>query len=109
MSEIEIKRTVVSRSELSKVVDTEFTTFLDQPTQTLLSIEDFFAEYERLFFEIPSEGPTNSHEYLARRSGEQANLDNLSQEIQPLLDEIANLREQLIEANVTIASLQGTS
>lgn len=108
MSEIQIKRTVVSKQEFSKVVNKEFSTFTQEAQGDLLTVEDFFVEYDRLFYDIPSEGETNSHTYLATRSGEQANLELITQDIQPLLDEIANLRERLLEANTTIASLQGT-
>lgn len=109
MSELEIRRTVANRSELDRVVSTEFTTFVDIDEEISLNVDEFFSEYERLFYEIPTLGETNSHEYLASRSGDQANLDKASQDIQPLLDEIASLREQLIEANLTIASLQGSN
>lgn len=108
MSEIQIKRTVANNQELSKVVNNEFSTFTGVVETDLLTVEEFFIEYDRLFYDIPAEGDTNSHTYLALRSSEQANLAAQTQDIQPLLDEIANLRERLLEANVTIASLQGT-
>lgn len=107
MSKIEIKKTVANKNELDRVVSTEFLTFVDNEPSTQLTTDEFFREYDRLFYEIPPNGETNSHEYLASRSGDQANLDPKTQDIQPLLDEIASLREQLIEANITIASLQG--
>ena len=108
MSEIQIKRTVANKQEFSKVTGSEFSTFTQQEGTDLLTVEEFFAEYDRLFYDIPAEGEANSHSYLASRSGEQANLETLTQDIQPLLDEIANLRERLLDANTTIASLQGT-
>ena len=51
-------------------------------------------------YEIPAEGSSNSHEYLIRESSKLVQLEKDDTEIQPLLDEITNLRTRLLEMNV---------
>jgi len=104
---ISLKSTVIERPSFQKVVNTSITSFIDQVT-TLeqISVEEFFTEYERLYFDIPASGDTQSHEYLIKRSKELFEEDNL-QDIQPLLDEIASLREQILE--LTAQSLESSN
>lgn len=52
------------------------------------------------------EGENNSHEYLVRKSSELINFEANTEEIQPLLDEIAQLRQQLLSANQQILDLE---
>jgi hypothetical protein len=104
---IELRKTVTSRQDFEKVVDNTFTTFIEESLdQVNLTVDQFFSEYERLYFEIPVEGDVNSHQYLIQRSRELIVLDQDNIDIEPLLDEIASLREQLLEANQTILELQ---
>jgi hypothetical protein len=103
---IEIKKTVFPRNEFQKVVNTSFTTFTTTVEEEELTVEDFFTEYERLYFEIPVTGEVNSHEYLIRRSSELVRFEEDTLDIQPLLEEISSLREQLLTANQTILELQ---
>jgi len=103
---IELKKTVFPRNEFQKVINTSFTTFVEPVEDTELSVDDFFIEYERLYFEIPVTGEVNSHEYLIRRSRELVDFEEDTVDIQPLLEEIASLREQLLTANQTILELQ---
>jgi hypothetical protein len=104
---IELKKTVTSRPNFEKVVNNSFTTFVDPVIEvTELTVDEFFAEYERLFYEIPIEGDVNSHQYLIQRSGQLAIFEQDTQDIQPLLEEIALLREELLIANQTILELQ---
>ena len=76
------------------------------PEDTQLSIEDFFALYEELFYEIPINGDAGTHEYLVKRSSELYNLNDSTADIQPLLDEITNLRSQIIDNETEIIALQ---
>jgi hypothetical protein len=62
--------------------------------------------YEDLYFQIPAEGETNSHEYLIRRSSEIFQLGQDITNLQPLLDEIGDLRVQLLEASNRIFDLE---
>lgn len=106
-NEIEIKKTVVNKTQFDKIVNNTFTTFLppqeDQPED---SIDELFRLYDKFYFEIDLRGNDNSHEYLIERSSELVQLEKSTEEIQPLLDEIAQLRAQLLEANRQILDLE---
>lgn len=103
---INLYQQAVTTREFNRVVNTEFSTFTDVTPEEDFTVEDFFVEYERLYYEIPAEGENNSHEYLIRRSSELVDLETESTDIQPLLDEIASLREQLLQANSQIVELE---
>lgn len=101
-----IQKTVYNREKYRKVVSSNFTTFVPPPPDADPTIEDFFNLYESLFYEIPADGDIQSHSYLIRRSSELVDFEKDTQDIQPLLDEIADLREQLLEANGEILQLE---
>ena len=106
-NEVQIVRTVFSATEFSKVVDSSFKTFTQPvPEQDLDTPEEFFRLYEKLYYVIDIEGETNSHQYLVNKSSELLNFDAVTEDIQPLLDEIAQLREQLLSANEQILTLE---
>jgi hypothetical protein len=97
-----LNKTVFDTNKFNKVVDTQFTQLVSQPDETffdvnLATIEDFFTLYDKFFFEIPKEGSTNSHSFIVKESGEYINVDQSNEEIQALLDEIANLRNENLE------------
>lgn len=110
MSEIiDIKYKVLNTKDFNKVVDTSFNTFVDStPVTQQLTVSEFFAEYERLFNQIPINGTINSHEYLFNRSGKFFEYEKDTQDIQPLLDEIALLRRQLL-GNIALQTIQETA
>lgn len=97
-NEVKIEKRVYVKDQFDKVIDRSFKTYAqpaaveEQPT-----VEDFFVLYEQLYFEIPVEGDTNSHRYLIERSSELVDFEKTTEDIQPLLDEIATLREQILE------------
>ena len=64
------------------------------------SVEEFFGLYNSLFYDIPALGETNSHQYLIRTSGEYINFDEVNDEIQALQAEIAQLRSDLLTAQM---------
>lgn len=101
-----IQKTVYNREKYRKVVDREFSTFVPPPPEDDPTVDDFFNLYERLFYEIPAEGETGSHTYLIQRSSELVDFEKENIDIQPLLDEIADLRQQLLEANTEILQLE---
>lgn len=106
-NDVKIKKTVYNSTELQKVLTTSFTTFTQPVTeQDLLTVEEFFNLYEKLYYEIDVTGEINSHEYLVKKSSELLNFTQTSEEIQPLLDEIAQLREQNLQLNQQILDLQ---
>lgn len=70
------------------------------------SVQDFFQEYDRLFYEIPATGSINSHQYLVEKSSLLYKPEQVVQDIQPLLDEITLLRSQSVADQLTILELR---
>jgi hypothetical protein len=107
MSDIQIQKTVFNATEFNRVVDRSFSTFtqpvVEEDTDT---VENFFRLYDKLYFEIDVTGETDSHEYLIRKSSELVDFEKNTEDIQPLLDEIAQLRTELLQANQQILNLE---
>lgn len=104
---VDLIKEVLGAGTYSKVVDTQFTQLIS-PTQVAVedvSVEKFFELYEQLFFQIPVTGEFNSHEYLVKRSSEYIGGDIISDNEQALLEEINNLRQQLLEANQSLIDI----
>ena len=70
----------------------------------LANVGDFFSVYNNLFFLIPKEGP-NSHTTLIEESTEFVDYKANQLEIQALLDEIAELREQNLQLTIDIGNI----
>lgn len=107
--EVKLNRKVYGKVSYPKVVDTEFSQLV-QPSPTIvvedpLTVAEFFEEYNRLFFDIPQNGPTGTHEELVKRSSSYLGVTGQSDEIQALLDEINSLRSQLLSAQQEIINL----
>lgn len=100
---IEIKKTVYTKDNFNKVVDREFKSF-KQPAEVPVekTVDQFFKDYEDLYLDIPIEGDEKSHRYLYNRSGELLDIQDAETNIQPLLDEIAELRQLLLESQQEI-------
>ena len=97
---------VYSRAEADFVLDRSFSQFGQQEPVTEKTVEQFFIDYEDLYYQIPVEGDINSHEYLIRKSSELVNIESTLQDIQPLLDEITLLRSQSVADQQTIIDLR---
>lgn len=107
MGNIQIQKTVFNATDFSRVVDNTFRTFTQPvPEEDLDTPEELFRLYEKLYFEIDIEGETDSHEYLIKKSSELVNFDKVTEEIQPLLDEIAQLRQENLALNQQIIELE---
>lgn len=108
MNRINLNKNVFNKEDFLKTVNTSFTQLIP-PTPVevpAMNVDEFFAEYDRLFYEIPKEGATNSHTYLVETSGEYINYDKINAEIQALLDEIASLRQEILTLNEEKLDLQ---
>lgn len=107
MNDIKIQKTVYNATEFNKVVNRTFSTFtqqgLEEDTDT---IDNFFRLYEKLYFEIDINGDSDSHEYLIKRSSELVDFEKNTEDIQPLLDEIAQLRQENLALNQQILTLE---
>ena len=106
---------VLVREQFDKIafqqtVDTNFTQLgVQEPDLSffdpnLANVGDFFSVYNNLFFLIPKEGP-NSHTTLIEESSEYVDYQANQVEIQALLDEIAELREQNLQLTIDIGNI----
>lgn len=103
---VRLSKTVKEKDDLTKVISSTFTTFLqpeDLPDPD--TVEELFRLYDKLYLEIPLEGP-KSHTYLIEESSKLIQLNPDTAAIQPLLDEITELRERLLTANEQIFDLE---
>lgn len=101
---VELKQKTVNAIEFGKVVDTSFNYFTQpEPTADTDTIEELFRLYDKLYVQIPTTGP-NSHQYLVEQSTKIYPVES-SIDIEPLQNEIADLRARLLEANTQIQDL----
>lgn len=106
-TDIKVSTKVYNKDQYNTVVNREFKTFTGPVTPAnLVTVDEFFRYYEELYIEIPIEGDINSHRYLIERSSELVNFEQSTEEIEPLLQEISQLREQLLLANQQILDLE---
>lgn len=109
-NDIQIQKTVFGKVDFTKVVDTSFTTFTQPiPAEDTDTPEELFRLYDKLYYTIDLEGDIQSHRYLVDKSSELVGFDAITQDIQPLLDEIAQLREQLLQAEQQLLTIQTTT
>jgi len=107
-SQIPIEKQVFNKDQYGKVINTQFSQLLNQqideetPTFTL---EDFFTLYDQLFFQIPKEGDTDSHQFILQKEAEYLGVIIDQDSIQALLDEITSLRQQLLDTQTTLNEL----
>jgi hypothetical protein len=91
MISIPTKKLIYSK-DINKVADTTFSNFVPPPTQeivnTIPTVDEFFNNYDILFYQIPITG-SNSHTELIERSSEYVGLD-----LNLLLEQINFLQEQ---------------
>ena len=105
--DIQLQKTVFGKVDFLKTIDTSFKTFTQPASaEDLDTTEELFRLYDKLFYDIDVEGDNQSHQYLINRSSELVNFDQVTQDIQPLLDEIAQLRTQLLEAEQQIINME---
>lgn len=110
MEKINLNKQVYNKNQYEKVIDTTFSqlngNIIAAQQDNIISIEQFFQYYEQLFFEIPKEGETNSHEYLVKTSSEYINFNANADEIDALIQEITSLRQQNLELNQELVKVQ---
>ena len=99
---------VFNRTQYEQVIDTSFSQLVPPsssiPDETLPTVEEFFQDYDSLFFQIPQTGE-NSHETLIVTSTDYIGYQPLNDEIQALTEEITSLRTQLLESRQQLADL----
>jgi hypothetical protein len=107
MEKINLNKQVFTKSQFNNTINTEFTQLVNTsviPTGSNISVDQFFQEYQALFYQIPKLGETNSHEYLVKTSSEYIGSVEVNETIQALIDEITQLRQENLELQQSIAS-----
>ena len=101
---LDLRKNVFNKTQYIKTIDTDFNelgvTSITEDLQIQPNTEEFFRLYNSLFYDIPALGETNSHQYLVRTSGDYINFDEISEEVQALQAEIAQLRQDLLSAQM---------
>ena len=100
---VRIQKESYRSDQFNNLVDRQFSTFT-KPTVEVDTdtVEELFRLYDKLYYSIPLEGDNNSHQYLLQKSSELVDFEKTTDDIQPLLDEIAQLRQQNLELNQQI-------
>lgn len=105
-NEVQIQKTVYTKEQFNKAVDRGFKSYVQpEPVEDEITVEQFFLDYEKLYYEIPTDGSEQSHQQLIKRSSELVSFEKDTSDIQPLLEEIAQLRAQNLEAEQQIIDL----
>lgn len=103
---VKLERTVKKQDEFNKVISKDFTTFTQPLTvEDTDTLTELFRMYDKLYLDIPIEG-AQSHTYLIQQSSKLVEVVQEGPDIQPLLDEINDLRQRLLDANQTINELE---
>ena len=104
---INLNKGVFNKRDYQKTINTSFTQLDVQSVQEQLTqqttVSEFFNLYNELFYEINEIGETNSHEYLIKTSSQYINFNENNELIQALQNEIAQLREELLETQQQLA------
>ena len=104
---VKIKKTVFDNEGYKKIIDSKFKFFREpDPIIDPDTVEELFRLYDKLYMLIPIEGEAMTHQYLVERSSELYQIDTQLDSIQPLLDEVASLRGQILEGNRRILELE---
>lgn len=111
MTQIALNKTIYFKGT-GDLIDIEFTQLINSASgsQTAdLTVDDFFIDYDNIFYQIPNEGDTNSHRYILNREADYLGV-KLSDDIdvQALLDEITSLRQELLNSQQVISNLTNT-
>jgi len=107
---INLKRQVFDKAKFNETVNTNFTQLKSELDPqffdlSLATLDDFWSLYEKFFYDIPKDGDINSHLYLVKTSGEYINYTPQKEEIEALLEEIAELRTENLEVRQEIAEV----
>jgi hypothetical protein len=112
MSQIPIQKTVFNKDDFNKVVDTQFSQLINnqQIEETpSFTLDDFFQLFEDLFDQIPREGDINSHQYILQKEADYLGVQINQDDLQALLDEITNLRQEVLDSQTIINELTTTT
>tara|TARA_R110000803_G_scaffold130129_1_gene197450 strand:+ start:558 stop:995 length:438 start_codon:yes stop_codon:yes gene_type:complete len=101
---VDLLKSVYNKVQYTKTIDTSFselgTTSIAEDLETQPNVEEFFALYNELFYDIPPNGATNSHEFLVQQSGNYIGFESNLEEIEALQLEITQLRRDLLSSQI---------
>lgn len=108
--EINFTNKQISKELFNKTLNNQFSQLTlagQENSGSLFTIEDFFNKYEEFFYLIPKQGEINSHEYIVNKSAQYIpiSIDN-SVDTQALLNEITQLRQQVLTQTKLLESLK---
>lgn len=99
-TKVDLVKQVRGLNTYKKVIKSSFTELVPPPppvTEPNITVGQFFNYYDQLFYTIPANGFTESHEYLVRTSQEYIGGAILDAEKQALIEEINSLRQQILD------------
>ena len=113
--QINLNKTVYSKTQYERVIDTSFTQLIEpvapvSPSIPSISVAEFFSNYQEIFFQIPKFGDINTHQYLIQTSQEYIGsgqvddtlLNSLIEEITQLRQENLELQQQLSNTSINV-------
>ena len=111
MEKINLLRQVFPKDQFQNTIDTNFTqlanTLPTPVTASQVTIEQFFQEYQDLFYSIPKFGDINSHSYIVNTSSDYIGANAVNDDlIQSLIEEINNLRQENLDLQNQINQTQ---
>lgn len=97
---LELKKVGFGKNTYPKVINTQFSQLIQSEVDSdevgFVTPEEFFQIYDDRFYELPIDGEY-SHKELIRRSSEYVGVESTSEEVELLLNEINELRMELLE------------
>lgn len=111
MANYSLNKTVYNKEAYEKTIDTSFAQIQTPPPplEDTISVAEFFNLYTAIFYDIPTEGDINSHAYLVKTSGEYIGGEQVSEDVQALLDEITTLRQENLSLQQQLVSSMSSS
>ena len=110
---VDLSKQVFEKQQYQQVVNTSFTELTVGGTAATTttatpppSVQEFFDTYGQIFYDIPKTGETNSHQYLVNQSSAYIGGQDVNQEITALLTEITSLREENLELQQQLLTVQ---
>ena len=98
MEIVNLNKQVYNKNQYVKVINTSFTQLIPtpviEPALIVPTLQDFFNNYNSLFFQIPKFVDTNSHQYIINTSSNYIGENQDNETIQALIDEITQVREE---------------
>ena len=107
MEKVSLIKQVRGTNTYTNVIDTQFREFITPVVtvpENIVTIDQFFAYYDQLFYDIPLTG-INSHSSIIERSTQYLGGSVLDQEKQALIEEINSLRQQIIDLSQTYMNI----